>query len=66
MTTIQAALGILHPGEMDEIAATFESIGLPGEFHHAAGELYQRLAGFKDAPALPPLEAVLAALLKRG
>jgi 3-hydroxyisobutyrate dehydrogenase-like beta-hydroxyacid dehydrogenase len=51
-------------GEMDEIAATFEAVGLPGGFHHAAGELYQRMAGFKDAPALPLLEAVLAALRK--
>jgi 3-hydroxyisobutyrate dehydrogenase-like beta-hydroxyacid dehydrogenase len=49
-------------GEMNEIAATFEAAGLPGGFHHAAAELYQRLAGFKDAPALPPLEDVLAAL----
>jgi 3-hydroxyisobutyrate dehydrogenase-like beta-hydroxyacid dehydrogenase len=49
-------------GEMDEIAATFRSAGLPGEFHEAAGEVYARLAGFKDAPELPSLEAVLVAL----
>ena len=52
-------------GEMDEIAATFEAAGLPGGFHSAAGELYQRLAGFKEAEALPPLEDVLAALRKQ-
>ncbi len=50
-------------GEMEEVAATFESVGLPGGFHQSAAELYQRLAGFKDAPELPPLEAVLRALL---
>jgi 3-hydroxyisobutyrate dehydrogenase-like beta-hydroxyacid dehydrogenase len=50
-------------GEMDEIAATFEAAGLPGGFHFAAGELYRRLAGFKDAAELPELETVLAALL---
>jgi len=49
-------------GEMDEIAATFRSAGLPDEFHAAAGEIYRRLAGFKDAESLPTLEAVLAAL----
>jgi len=51
-------------GEMDEIAATFQAAGLPPGFHQAAGDLYQRLARFKDATALPELEEVLAALLK--
>ena len=51
-------------GEMDEIAATFEAAGLPGGFHTAAAEVYRRMAGFKDAPALPALPEVLAALLK--
>jgi 3-hydroxyisobutyrate dehydrogenase-like beta-hydroxyacid dehydrogenase len=50
-------------GEMDEIASTFAAAGLPGGFHLAAADLYRRLAGFKDAPSLPPLEEVLAALL---
>ncbi len=49
-------------GEMDEIAATFRSAGLPGEFHAAAAEVYRRLADFKDADELPSFEAVLAAL----
>ncbi len=30
-------------GEMHEIAATFESAGLPGRFHQAAGEVFKRL-----------------------
>ncbi len=46
-------------GEMEEIAATFEQAGLPGGFHQAAAEVYRRMAGYKDAPALPPLEDVL-------
>jgi 3-hydroxyisobutyrate dehydrogenase-like beta-hydroxyacid dehydrogenase len=53
-------------GEMDEISATFEAAGLPGGFHAAAGELYERMAGFKDAPETPTLEEVLAALLEPG
>jgi len=51
-------------GEMDEIANTFESAGLPGEFHQAAGDIYQRLAHFKGAEEFPDLEEVLKALLK--
>lgn len=52
-------------GEMDEIAVTFESAGLPDGFHHAAGEIYRRLEHFKDVEKLPELETILAALLKR-
>jgi 3-hydroxyisobutyrate dehydrogenase-like beta-hydroxyacid dehydrogenase len=33
--------------EMREIVATFESVGMPGDFHRAAGEIYERLASFK-------------------
>ncbi|HVB06339.1 MAG TPA: DUF1932 domain-containing protein [Acidimicrobiales bacterium] len=29
-------------GEMEEIAKTFEAVGLPGGFHHAAAEIYRR------------------------
>ena len=36
-------------GEMREIAATMEAAGLPGGFHHAAENLYERLRTFKDA-----------------
>jgi 3-hydroxyisobutyrate dehydrogenase-like beta-hydroxyacid dehydrogenase len=35
--------------EMKEIAATFESAGMPGEFHLAAAEIFARLAPFKGA-----------------
>jgi 3-hydroxyisobutyrate dehydrogenase-like beta-hydroxyacid dehydrogenase len=50
-------------GEMEEIAATFAAAGLPDGFHAAAATLYRRLAAFKDAPDVPDLIAVLAALL---
>lgn len=49
-------------GEMEEIAATFQAAGVPGEFHQAAAELYRRLAGFKDAQETPRLNEVLSAL----
>lgn len=49
-------------GEMEEIAATFSAAGMPAGFHQAATEIYQRLAEFKDAPATPSINAVLAAL----
>lgn len=49
-------------GEMAEIAATFRAAGLPGEFHAAAEIIYQRIAGFKDAPTTPALEEVLEKL----
>ncbi|MDA0269871.1 MAG: DUF1932 domain-containing protein [Chloroflexi bacterium] len=40
-------------GEMEEIAATFESNGLPGGFHEAAAEVYRRMEQFKDDPNAP-------------
>ncbi len=49
-------------GEMQEIAATFELAGIPPGFFEAAHEIYERIAGFKDAEVVPELEAVLAAL----
>lgn len=52
-------------GEMDEIASTFESAGLPNGFHAAAGDVYRRLEHFKVVEELPELETVLTALLKR-
>src|SRR5438067_2528213 len=48
--------------EMEEIAASFEAAGLPGGFHHAAAEIYGRLAAFKDGAAAPPLDEVTEAL----
>jgi hypothetical protein len=53
-------------GEMAEIAATFEGAGLPGGFHRAAQEVYDRIAGFKGAEPLPEIEDVLDALLERS
>jgi hypothetical protein len=49
---------------MDEIAATFEAAGLPGGFHQACGEIYRRLADFKDV-ATPPAMADLVEPLTR-
>ncbi len=49
-------------GEMAEIAATFEDAGLPGGLFVAAGEIYDRLAAYKDAAEPPSLEEVLKAL----
>ncbi|MBS04442.1 MAG: phosphogluconate dehydrogenase [Gammaproteobacteria bacterium] len=51
-------------GEMREIAATFEGAGLPGGFHAAAADVFERLAGFKDAPQ-PGIDAVLEVLKRR-
>jgi len=53
-------------GEMREIAATFESAGMPPGFFEAAHDVYQRMARFKDADELPKLEDVLAALTQDG
>jgi 3-hydroxyisobutyrate dehydrogenase-like beta-hydroxyacid dehydrogenase len=50
-------------GEMDEIAATFASAGLPDGFHRAAGEIYRRMEGYKDAPP-PSIEDLARTLLK--
>lgn len=52
-------------GEMEQIARTFAQAGLPAGFHDAAGEVYRRLAGYKDAATPPSLEEAIAALLKR-
>lgn len=53
-------------GEMDEISETFETAGLPREFHLAAREIYDRLSGFKDLPEAPPTENFLNAILKNS
>jgi 3-hydroxyisobutyrate dehydrogenase-like beta-hydroxyacid dehydrogenase len=51
-------------GEMEEISMTFGDAGLPGGFHAAAADLYRRMAGFKNAPSMPSLGEVLAALVQ--
>lgn len=53
-------------GEMEEIAATFAAAGMPSGFHEAAADVYGRLAGLKDAEPLPDVDALLAALARRG
>lgn len=53
-------------GEMGEIAATFAAANLPTGFHEAAGEIYARMAGFKDTPGGADIDAVLAAILEEG
>ena len=49
-------------GEMEEIADTFELAGVPREFHMASAAIYRRIAHFKGAAELPPIEDVLTAL----
>ncbi len=50
-------------GEMEEIADTFRSAGLPDGFPLAAREIYQRLVPYKDAPAAPSLPEVASTIL---
>jgi 3-hydroxyisobutyrate dehydrogenase-like beta-hydroxyacid dehydrogenase len=52
-------------GEMEEITATFEAAGLPGDFHEAAAEIYRRLTVYKDATT-PPSMSDLVGPLTRG
>jgi 3-hydroxyisobutyrate dehydrogenase-like beta-hydroxyacid dehydrogenase len=52
-----------YTGEMEEIAATFQSAGLPPEFHQAAADIFRRLKGFQGCEQ-PSIEDVLATLLK--
>ena len=49
-------------GEMREIAATFDDVGLPSGFAAGAAELYARLVAFRDREDVS-LDEVLAALL---
>jgi hypothetical protein len=51
-------------GEMKEISAAFESAGLPGGFHAAAADVYERLASLRDLPGVSIDDVV--ALLERG
>ena len=50
-------------GEMREIAATFDSAGMPGSFHTAAAEVFEQLSVFKDNPATD-IASLLARLLQ--
>jgi 3-hydroxyisobutyrate dehydrogenase-like beta-hydroxyacid dehydrogenase len=55
-------------GEMEEIAATFESVGVPGGFHRAAADIFRLVASAdlddttgSDEDSLPETVAALAA-----
>ena len=50
-------------GEMEEVAATFAAVGMPGGFHSAAADMYRRMADFKGRATTPSLSEVLTALL---
>jgi hypothetical protein len=51
--------------EMEEIAATLETAGLPSGFHQAAAEAFRRAPRQETAqPDAETVELVLAALLK--
>jgi len=52
-------------GEMLEIAETMRGAGLPGGFHEAAAEIYERMACFKDAEQPPAIAEVIGRLLSR-
>lgn len=49
-------------GEMQEIAATFATAGLPAGFHEAAADVFERLSDFKDVKQAPALTDFLARL----
>ena len=51
--------------EMEEIAAAFEEVGLPGGFHRAAGKIYQRLEGHAGASD-PDASELIQELLESG
>jgi 3-hydroxyisobutyrate dehydrogenase-like beta-hydroxyacid dehydrogenase len=53
-------------GEMEEITATFEAAGLPGDFHEAAAEIYRRLAVYKDATTPPSMADLVGPLTRRS
>jgi 3-hydroxyisobutyrate dehydrogenase-like beta-hydroxyacid dehydrogenase len=50
-------------GEMEEIASTFESAGIPGGFHRAAKEIYERITEYKGADPLPDAHDVISTLI---
>lgn len=52
-------------GEMQEIASTLASCGMPPEFHQGAAEIYARQAGFKDTTEQPSIARVLAAVSQK-
>lgn len=65
MVSVSARKAWRWIAEMEEIAASFDTAGLPAGFHLAAADIYRRLEGFKDAAKPPALAEVTAALLRR-
>jgi 3-hydroxyisobutyrate dehydrogenase-like beta-hydroxyacid dehydrogenase len=53
-------------GEMEEIARSLAGAGLPAGFHEAAGDIYERLAVYKDTKTLPTVEEAAAKVLRRS
>jgi 3-hydroxyisobutyrate dehydrogenase-like beta-hydroxyacid dehydrogenase len=49
--------------EMDELAKSFRTAGLPDGFHTACADLYSRLVACKDARTEPTLDEIRALLL---
>jgi 3-hydroxyisobutyrate dehydrogenase-like beta-hydroxyacid dehydrogenase len=49
-------------GEMEEIARSLASAGLPAGFHEAAREIYERLSDYKDTKTPPTVEEAAARL----
>jgi hypothetical protein len=49
-------------GEMEQIASTFASAGLPDGFHQAAAEVFRRVPRVDDEAGGEPLDRVLAGL----
>ena len=66
MVATSARKGWRWVGEMEEIAASFESAGLPPGFHLAAAEINRSLESFKDAGKNPSIAEVTSALLGKG
>ncbi|MGA0934580.1 MAG: DUF1932 domain-containing protein [Pseudohongiellaceae bacterium] len=49
-------------GEMQEIASTLATCGMPPAFHQGAADIYERQAEFKDTAEEPSMAEILAAL----
>ena len=60
--TTNSAKAWRFAGEMEQIAATFDSAGLPGGFHEAAADVFYRLSEFKDWQSKPAFDDLLQAL----
>lgn len=55
-----------YVGEMEEIAASFHNVGITGDFHKAAADIFRKIAPLKDSPNAPsPLEEILALIRPR-